>query len=439
MDPHNSIAHYLQSPFVLITPELASPPCPSVKLLVDEFSNLLKKSTLSTPNPEFSQRFQLDEFKSLLEKYIDLFQKNCCYKTNFGFIEKHQLESFEHPQIYVRADLHGDLKSLIENLKVLQNEGLLGENFDCPPGVHLVFLGDYCDRGFYGTEILQILMLLQVENPTQVHLIRGNHEDISINIVYSRTDKNLQKVLADPETRTLLTEFYETMPLSIYVCMNDEKKEYVQFTHGLFEISLDPSPLLDSDQSDGYLLVPKKRMLSERVRKLSDSPSHSLKSAAKRISDIFAQTKFEGIEDELTAYNWADVTPGKSSFTKLNEREYKVNAEDIKAYLTVSSDKHTVELVLRGHQHTFSELSFDNKVITTTLTVGADVHYYRVNDFDKAYLLKPQKKVAEWGKRSIIRIRQSDESVIHQEGSLLHKDHPVVKAGDKPAFYLGEQ
>ena len=44
----------------------------------------------------------------------------------------------------------------------------------------MVFLGDYTDRGSYGVEVMYVLMRLKVENPDQVWMARGNHEDILI-------------------------------------------------------------------------------------------------------------------------------------------------------------------------------------------------------------------------------------------------------------------
>ena len=393
----------------------------SVKTLMEKYNQWLTKG-VSTESNLFLKNFKVEEFVKLLQLYIENFNIPCDYDQNFGFVQKIEVGSFEHPQIYVRADLHGDLKSLMENLKVLQQNKLMGENYDCMPGVHLVFLGDYCDRGTYGTEILTLLMQLHLENPDQVHLIRGNHEDLAINLAYSRSDKNLQKIVLTQSTAKLLNSFYQTMPLSLYFGVDHERKEYVQFTHGLFELTFDPSSLLDSPEFESFKFVPKKREFSERVKNMALTPAHPLNSSAKKIMDIFSKIKLTKTEEDSTFFNWADVSINQeSSYLSFAARQFFLNGEEIYNYLNLCSDRHSVKLIYRGHQHIFSETLFNEQVIATTLTVGVD-STYTSNQFDKAYILQLAPKVADWKKKSIIRLKNANESAVYQEISVYQRD-----------------
>jgi protein phosphatase len=72
----------------------------------------------------------------------------------------------------VIGDLHGDLESLIDILKMSNFLQKMSQNTDAL----LVFLGDYGDRGEYSTEIYYTVLKLKLLFPTQVILMRGNHE-----------------------------------------------------------------------------------------------------------------------------------------------------------------------------------------------------------------------------------------------------------------------
>jgi len=70
------------------------------------------------------------------------------------------------------GDIHGDLKSL---------EYILGESGFIEKAlkkeeIHIIFLGDYGDRGFRSPEVYYIVLSLKVLFPERVVLLQGNHE-----------------------------------------------------------------------------------------------------------------------------------------------------------------------------------------------------------------------------------------------------------------------
>lgn len=445
--------------------------------LMELFIQSSKKESFDFSKRPFNLE-RLERFKKLLFNHVKSFKKEGITKEHFGYIEKYNLDPKQKPQIYVRADLHGGLRSLIKDLEALQKQGLLDENYKCKPGTHLVFLGDYCDRGEYGTEILELLMRLREENPKQVHLIRGNHEYTAINKDHGKEDESLQTLLKDKEGENLLESFYETLSLTTYLgvakglidhnqrkdliqekeedvatqeledAVTDdeevtqdleklmleeeaEKKqakekrpliskegiEYVQFTHGLFEVTMDPSSLLDSQSSEGYLPVPKIREFSNRIKKIFRGDP-LFKSAA-RIKEIFKLSlpAMQKVDHFFTTYNWGDVAK-KTELGLPNRRRYKLSPEDIKHYLKTCSDFNPVKVLFRGHQHVFEELTDKDEVVVITLPIGADV-YKKSHALDIAYILSPQDTINKWTKRAILRKKGDGISEVTKEHSLI--------------------
>ena len=398
-----------------------------VARLMEQFSPLWDPSDREF---NFSESpFNLSSFGEKLRAYGNIFEPERYYDSeiHLGYIEKFDLSPSEDLCIYVRADLHGDLKSLMENLKSLRDLNVLTSDYRCSPGAHLVFLGDYCDRGAYGTQILELLMALKMENRSQVHLLRGNHEDTRINLNYSSTDPRLQMVLWTQEYKAALARFYASMPLSMYLSVQAEgAQEYVQFTHGLFEVTTDPSPLLEDPASYGLIPVSKTRMFSERVSAIAADDGSTMAEAARRLARLVPSALGE-IADTMTAYNWGDVTEGPSRLGDLASRQYALNAKDIRDYLSLSSTIHYVSMVLRGHQHQHQHLQEENGegVIVTTLPVGMDSPYKDHLPFseqpDRAYIMGPEVKIGEWKKHALLRYSGEEMSEI-TEGFPLRSD-----------------
>ena len=64
------------------------------------------------------------------------------------------------------GDLHGQYFDLLQLFKVAGD----------PKDVSFLFLGDYCDRGQFGCEVMLLLYAYKVTRPKTFHLLRGNHE-----------------------------------------------------------------------------------------------------------------------------------------------------------------------------------------------------------------------------------------------------------------------
>jgi len=372
--------------------------------------------------------------EQLFKKYNEMFAKEVDYTKNHGFIEKKVVNP--GTKVYVRADIHGDLKSLIENLKALQLQGLLDENYKCKADVHLVFLGDYVDRGDHSLEVLLLLACLRMENYGQVSLIRGNHEYLDINMAYG--GKSFINFLAHGKDKTenkttlfTMNQFYETMPLTLYLAQHskDKKKQYVQFTHGAFDICQDPASLLASEDNDVMEVPIVLYEFSDRIKAIefqeeanyeavlkqarhegnkSLVKSTKLKMAAKKIKQLSKMEPYS----KLTPYNWGDMADTEeSSLGDLGTRQWKIAAQDVKHYFhLVSTPENKVKLLFRGHQHQFKHHIHQNKLVVSTLPVGMDSVYKHKfpKQRDGAYVLTTAPKVKDWKKIALQ--RKSGES-----------------------------
>ena len=101
-----------------------------------------------------------------------------CY-TTVGFLKKSPILEAVKPPVYVIGDLHGNIFDL---LRILNCTGK-------PPNVQLMFLGDYVDRGEFSIEVVTLLFALYCKYPTNVTLIRGNHEFQCLNATYGFQDE----------------------------------------------------------------------------------------------------------------------------------------------------------------------------------------------------------------------------------------------------------
>jgi serine/threonine-protein phosphatase PP1 catalytic subunit len=102
------------------------------------------------------------EGKDLLKKAEELFEK-----------EPRLIHLPSKGKVVFVGDTHGDLEASQE---VIQR--YLKKPY------HIVFLGDYVDRGNYSEENIQYLLRLKLEHPEEIFLLAGNHEGFMVKEFY---------------------------------------------------------------------------------------------------------------------------------------------------------------------------------------------------------------------------------------------------------------
>ena len=96
-------------------------------------------------------------------------------------VQRISIRSKQHKRLIVVGDLHGQLADL---LTIFNENG-----FPSPEGTQYLFNGDFVDRGEKGTEVVTLLLAYKLVYPDSVHLNRGNHETVAMNMAYGFADE----------------------------------------------------------------------------------------------------------------------------------------------------------------------------------------------------------------------------------------------------------
>ena len=145
--------------------------------------------------------------------------------------------------LVIVGDIHGQYYDL---LHVIRQGGDPGANT-------YLFLGDYVDRGLYGIECTILLMALKICYPSQVVLLRGNHESRTCSEVYGFRKEMLNKY--DSDLFDWIMDVFDCLPLA---CVAQEK--YFAMHGG---ISPDLNHLSDIDKIDRYKEPPMQGLMCD--------------------------------------------------------------------------------------------------------------------------------------------------------------------------------
>lgn len=104
--------------------------------------------------------------------------KTICITVRQIFMDEEILLRLEAP-INVVGDVHGQFQDL---LTIFEEVGDLKSNNS------YLFLGDYVDRGKESIETITLLFAYKIRYPEAIHLLRGNHEEGSVNKIYGFYD-----------------------------------------------------------------------------------------------------------------------------------------------------------------------------------------------------------------------------------------------------------
>ncbi|GAW82424.1 protein phosphatase containing kelch-like domains [Plasmodium gonderi] len=128
--------------------------------------------------------------------------------------------------IKIYGDIHGqyyDLMRLFQLYKCPVEEDL-GEKLNAIGDIDsndYLFLGDYVDRGSNSLEVICLLFALKCKYPKQIHLIRGNHEDMAINSLYGFQEECKRRLKEDINDKSScwlqINQVFEWLPIGAIV------------------------------------------------------------------------------------------------------------------------------------------------------------------------------------------------------------------------------
>lgn len=223
------------------------------------------------------------------------------------------------------GDLHGSVHSLLRNLWRLVALGYLGKNFKLlKKNCYLIFLGDYTDRGRYGSEVFYTLLRLKVANWGRVYLARGNHEVKYMNEQSAASGGGFWDELRAkyhkkaPAIFDNVCRVYQRMPLAVFVTANGQTIKAVHGGLGPHEYYYD---------SNNKTTNPKTRKKYHHI-------------------------PLKGNELTSPAFQWCDVTQtlqkgSINGFTPDNGRVWRIDTPTLLKQLARAN----VKALFRGHQH----------------------------------------------------------------------------------------
>lgn len=251
--------------------------------------------------------------------------------------------------VLLQGDLHGDIHSLLAVVSRWQERGWL-EGFQVKsPDVHVIFLGDYTDRGRYGIEVIYTLLRLKIASPERVHLVRGNHEDLNLVARYGFLAEGEFKYGREFNAAKVIRA-YDFLPVVLYVGCGTN---FVQLCHGGMEPGYSPTALLNSPGKGRYqLLGPLNQatFLRKHPTWLQQEPEARAE-ARQQFTDFTPQAP---TSPSVLGFMWNDFTvfQDEPGFAHNPERAF-VYGQPAVAYLLQRDSTPTARLraVIRGHQH----------------------------------------------------------------------------------------
>lgn len=253
-------------------------------------------------------------------------------------------------EIIFHGDFHGDIHSFIAVIDWLNQNDFMDGFRLVKPETHMVFLGDYTDRGRYGIEVIYTLLRLKLANPDRVFMARGNHEDLQMIANYG--------FLAECRTKygqafnpIQMARLYDFFPVVIYAGCNGS---FIQCNHGGMEPGYLPGQLLNSKTTMAFQLLGQMKggtFLTDHPELLQSALPATRAFLKTSIRDYTPLTPMAPV---INGFMWNDFTvfQDESGLGYLAGRGFVYGRVGTRIVLNASQGDNTrVRAVFRAHQH----------------------------------------------------------------------------------------
>lgn len=304
-----------------------------------------------------------EEFKSLCARAYKIIEKRLSAqelwiefpKKIFAFVQK--LNVTPHDLIFIFGDIHGDSATLLNAIEKLVETGVLNEQWELEEHNHLIFLGDYTDRGHDGVEVWYSLLKLLEANPdpSDVIILRGNHESFDMNVsagiapgTHGYIDELRQKFALppyehDPDNYIFCTEqLYNHLPSALYITTQNTR---IICAHGGLELGFNPHPLLSAQEQVLFMPIQELNRASETA-KFSPELKTSLETnlGASVLQDFVPQKISE------LHFLWSDFSDTPKTTLSGRGAGWNLGSDLTQALL----ERDHIRCMIRGHQHTLA-------------------------------------------------------------------------------------
>lgn len=331
---------------------------------VSQWHHICTQATLSK---QYNAILDADTIQSSIKKLIDTRLRQLTKLHWIGsrdfvrniFVEKNIVPS--NTRCYFFGDLHGDVVTLTKVLTQLIKLGELDNNWTLAQDCRLIFHGDYVDRGNWGIEVIYSLATLFVNNPDQVILIRGNHEEIDLNNSYGFSREIYSKYQHNDAQEILKScgALYKVLSAACYLgCEQDNgMTNYLLCCHGGLEVGYNPKFLLQAQHSHAgqcLTVLPAGSIMKSLASnsEFADGFNDKLGLSERTFNNFidregpFLSTKIGFLWNDFTALNDQSLT------YIVKGRGISLGNKLTKLLLNSgNSSQHKVRAIVRGHQH----------------------------------------------------------------------------------------